>query len=108
MAVEQVSKTRFKVRVLAYLRKVQETGQPVVILDRGRPVVKVVPYRSEAEGILRILRGVGSTLRRTHQTGGRGGLGDPQVTMLDAHVRRICGDDPLSPTPRVSCGPGSS
>ncbi len=57
MAVEQVSKTRFKARVLAYLRKVQETGQPVVILDRGRPVAKVVPYRSEAEDILRILRG---------------------------------------------------
>ncbi len=57
MAVEHVSKTRFKARVLAYVRKVQETGQPVVILDRGRPVVKVVPYRGEAEEILRILRG---------------------------------------------------
>lgn len=57
MAIEQVSKSRFKARALAYLRKVHETGQPVVILDRGRPVVKVVPYRSEAEDILRILRG---------------------------------------------------
>ncbi len=57
MAVEQVSKSRFKARVLAYLRKVQETGQPVVILDRGRPVVQVVPCRSDAEDILRILRG---------------------------------------------------
>lgn len=58
MAVEQqVSKSRFKARALEYLRSVQETGQPVVILDRGRPVVKVVPYRGEAEEILRILRG---------------------------------------------------
>lgn len=57
MSFEHVSKARFKARVLVYLRKVQETGQPVVILDRGRPVVKVVPYRSEAEDILRILRG---------------------------------------------------
>ncbi len=37
--------------------QVQGTGQPVVILDRGRPVVKVVPYRGEAEEILRILLG---------------------------------------------------
>ncbi len=57
MAVEHVSQTRFKAQVLTYLRKVQETEQPVVILDRGRPVVQVVPYRSEAEDILRILRG---------------------------------------------------
>lgn len=67
MAVEQqVSKSRFKARALEYLRKVQETGQPVVILDRGRPVVKVVPYRGEAEEILRILRG--SVLRYQHPT----------------------------------------
>lgn len=57
MAVEQVPKSRFKARALEYLRRVQETGQPVVILDRGRPVIKVVPYRGEAEEILRILRG---------------------------------------------------
>lgn len=57
MAIEEVSKSRFKARALAYLRKVHETGQPLVILDRGRPVVKVIPYRSEAEDILRILRG---------------------------------------------------
>ncbi len=65
MAVEQVSKTRFKARVLAYLRKVQETGQPVVILDRSRPVIEVVPYRSEVD-ILRILRG--SVLRYDEPT----------------------------------------
>ena len=57
MAVEQVSKSRFKARALAYLRKVHETGQPLVVLDRGRPVVKVVPYRSEMQDILRILHG---------------------------------------------------
>ncbi len=57
MTVEQVSKSRFKARALEYLRKVQGTGQPLVILDRGRPVVKVVPYRGKAEEILRILRG---------------------------------------------------
>lgn len=57
MVVEQVSKSRFKARALEYLRKVQQTGQPVVVLDRGRPVIKVVPYRGEAQEILRVLRG---------------------------------------------------
>jgi prevent-host-death family protein len=65
MAVEQqVSKSRFKARALEYLRGVQETGQPVVILDRGRPVVKVVPYRGEANEILRVLQG---SVRRYEQ-----------------------------------------
>lgn len=57
MTLEHVSKSRFKARALEYLRRVQQTGQPVVILDRGRPVIKVVPYRGEEEEILRILRG---------------------------------------------------
>jgi prevent-host-death family protein len=57
MIVEQVSKSRFKARALEYLRRVQETGQPVVILDRGRPAVKVVPYVGDAHEILRVFRG---------------------------------------------------
>ncbi|MCL6553838.1 MAG: type II toxin-antitoxin system Phd/YefM family antitoxin [Firmicutes bacterium] len=64
MIVEQVSKSRFKARALEYLRKVQETGQPVVILDRGRPAVKVVPYVGDAQEILRVLRG---SVRRYEQ-----------------------------------------
>lgn len=57
MKAEQISKSLFKAKALAYLRKVQETGQPLVILDRGRPVLKVVPYAGESEEIQRILRG---------------------------------------------------
>ncbi|MDQ7859371.1 MAG: type II toxin-antitoxin system prevent-host-death family antitoxin [Armatimonadota bacterium] len=57
MVVEQVPKARFKARALEYLRKVQETGQSIVILDRGRPVVTVTPFRGETEDLLRILRG---------------------------------------------------
>jgi len=64
MIVEQVSKSRFTARALEYLRKVQETGQPVVILDRGRPAVKVVPYVGDAQEILRVLRG---SVRRYEQ-----------------------------------------
>jgi prevent-host-death family protein len=57
MAVDQVPKSQFKARALEYLRRVQKTGQPLVILDHGRPVVQVVPYRGEASEILRVLRG---------------------------------------------------
>ncbi len=55
MAVEQVSKTRFKgVSVFA-----QSAGNWTASGDPGSrpPVVKVFPYRSEAEDILRILHG---------------------------------------------------
>jgi len=64
MLVEQISKSRFKARALEYLRRVQETGQPVVIMDRGRPAVKVVPYVGDAQEILRVLRG---SVRRYEQ-----------------------------------------
>jgi prevent-host-death family protein len=57
MVVEHISKSRFKARALEFMRRVEQTGQPLVVMDRGRPVVKVVPYRGEAEEILRILRG---------------------------------------------------
>lgn len=56
-AEQRVSKSRFKARALEYLRSVQETGQPIVVLDRGRPVVEVVRHAGPAEDILRILRG---------------------------------------------------
>lgn len=54
---ERVSKAEFKARALEYLRKVQKTGRPIVITDRGKPVLRVVPYRPDAAEILRILRG---------------------------------------------------
>lgn len=54
---ERVSKSQFKARALEYLRKVQATGKPLVITDRGEPVLRVVPYRPEAAEVLRILRG---------------------------------------------------
>lgn len=41
------SKSRFKSRALQYFREVQQTGEPIVITDRGVPVLKVVPYSVE-------------------------------------------------------------
>jgi prevent-host-death family protein len=53
---ELISKTRFKARVLEYFREVERTGRELVITDRGRPVVKLVPYRADPGSALLLLR----------------------------------------------------
>jgi prevent-host-death family protein len=51
-----VSKSRFKARALAYFRDVEQTGRPLVITDRGTPVLKLVPFAPEPEAARSILR----------------------------------------------------
>lgn len=51
-----VSKSKFKPRALEYFRKVEKTGQPIIITDRGKPVVKIVPYSEEPTEALKVLR----------------------------------------------------
>ena len=41
----------FKARCLAVMKKVQATGEPVIVTKRGTPVVKVVPAQSEKNEI---------------------------------------------------------
>lgn len=52
-----MSKAKFKPKVLEYLREVEATGKEIVITDRGRPVVRIVPYERGHEHILAELRG---------------------------------------------------
>jgi prevent-host-death family protein len=52
-----VAKSEFKARALEYFRRIQRTGQPLVITERGRPVLEVVPYREASRRALRLLRG---------------------------------------------------
>ena len=51
-----VSKSQFKPRALAYLREVEETGEALILTDRGRPVLRIEPYSPAEEG-LAALRG---------------------------------------------------
>ncbi len=51
-----VSKSQFKPRALAYLREVEETGEPLVLTDHGRPVVRIEPY-APARETLAVLSG---------------------------------------------------
>jgi len=47
----------FKARCLALMKKVQATGEPVIVTKRGTPVVKVVPARSERNDIVGFMMG---------------------------------------------------
>lgn len=51
-----VSKSRFKAQALEFFRQVEQTGQPLVITDRGTPVLKLVPYSDDPRAALRALR----------------------------------------------------
>ena len=51
-----VSKSRFKSRALEYFRQVENSRKPLIITDRGKPVLKVVPFSEDPEEILRALR----------------------------------------------------
>ena len=52
----KVSKSQFKPRSLEYFREVEQTGEPLVITDRGRPVLRVVPYTADPDEALRALK----------------------------------------------------
>lgn len=56
MTIEYVSKSRFKTRALEYFRQVEQTGQPIVITDRGEPVLKLMPYQEDPKEALLVLR----------------------------------------------------
>lgn len=47
----------FKARCLAVMKKVQATGEPVIVTKRGTPVVKVVPVQSEKNDIFGFMTG---------------------------------------------------
>ena len=49
MSVKTVSKSRFKAKALEYFREVEGSGGEIVITDHGRPVLKLVRYRADAE-----------------------------------------------------------
>lgn len=51
-----VSKSQFKPHALKYFRLIEETGETVIITDRGKPVLKVMPYKPTPEDSLKMLR----------------------------------------------------
>jgi len=53
----KVAKSKFKPHALEYFRKIEETGEEIIITDHGHPVLKVVPYSEKPSDIVQILRG---------------------------------------------------
>ncbi len=61
-----VSKSKFKPMALQYFREVEKTGVELIISDRGKPVLKIVPYIDDPTALLSSLRG--SVLKYTDPT----------------------------------------
>ena len=58
MKIAEISKSRLKAKALEYFRQVETTGQPLIITDRGRAVLRLEPYRApDPERALEALRG---------------------------------------------------
>ena len=55
--MKQMPVGTFKARCLAVMKKVQATGEPVVLTRRGEPVVKVVPVEREKNNIFGFMTG---------------------------------------------------
>ncbi len=52
-----ISKSRFKLRALKYLRQVERTGRALIITDHGKPVLRIVPYEEDPGEAFADLRG---------------------------------------------------
>ncbi len=51
-----VSKSKLKAHALEYFRQVEESGQELIVTDRGKPVLKIVPYHFDAAEHLSVLK----------------------------------------------------
>jgi len=52
----RISKSKFKPKTIEFLRQVERTGQELIVTHRGKPVLKIVPYREEPMELLKSLR----------------------------------------------------
>jgi prevent-host-death family protein len=55
--MNRVSKSEFRIRAHALMRSVQETGTPLIVTDRGKPVIELRAIRSPRDDALDLLRG---------------------------------------------------
>lgn len=53
----EISKTRFKAQALKIFRRLEKTGEPVIVTDRGRPALIVRKYTRPTPEPLARLRG---------------------------------------------------
>ncbi|MDZ7790574.1 MAG: hypothetical protein U5L08_08805 [Xanthomonadales bacterium] len=53
----EISKTRFKAQALKIFRRLEKTGEPLIVTDRGRPALIVRKYTRQTPDPLMRLRG---------------------------------------------------
>ena len=51
-----ISKSKFKPNALKYFRQIEQSGQELVITDRGKPTLRITPYRRDPRAALKALR----------------------------------------------------
>ena len=51
-----VSKSEFKPHALKYFRQIKDTGQELIITDRSKPVIRIIPFHEKPKIVLQELR----------------------------------------------------
>ena len=44
--METISKSKLKPRMLEYFRKVEETGEPIIVTSHNKPVLRIEPIQT--------------------------------------------------------------
>jgi len=57
MDANQVSKSEFKAKALEFFRKIEASGESVIVTDHGKPALEVRPFRGVKRDPLDVLRG---------------------------------------------------
>jgi prevent-host-death family protein len=52
--VEQVLISKFKARCIELIKRVQETGEPLVVTRRGKPLAQVMPIQDSGESAVKL------------------------------------------------------
>lgn len=58
MVMKPLTKTTFKAQALEHLRRVQATKRPLIIMEKGKPVLKVIPYAQDLDAEISKFRGM--------------------------------------------------
>lgn len=75
MTMVTVSKSALKARMLEYFRQVEETGEPLVVTDHGKPVLQVLPFTEK--------RPMADVLAEFRAIGPVRFVGDPDAPTVD-------------------------
>lgn len=57
MSQQRITKSEFKAKALEYFRKVEASGESVIVTDHGQPTIEVRRYRQDERTPLERLRG---------------------------------------------------